>query len=82
MKYLPLLILLLAGCTNGYKTYSFPILPDDLKDCKFYRVDNEEGESLNIVRCPLSVTSTEYRQGKTRQTTVVIDGDTYQKVDK
>jgi hypothetical protein len=72
-----LFILGLTGCDNKYSTMNFPIIPDELKDCKFYNVQNEKGQSVNVVRCPNSATSTTYQVGKTRSTTVVIDGVEY-----
>lgn len=70
--------LLLAGCSNGYSEKKFPVLPDELKDCRFFYITNDKGESLTVVRCPISVTTTAYRQGKSTRTSVVIDGAEYE----
>ena len=71
----------LAGCSPGYESLGMPVLPDELKDCKFYRVSNGE-ISMRVVRCPNSTTSTTYTSGKTTRTDVVIDGMTYRPVEK
>lgn len=72
-------VIMLTGCEPSYeeKTQNFNLLPDELKDCKFYRVRGNTGSSLNIVRCPNSTVSTTYKSGKTTTTTVVIDGKKY-----
>ena len=73
-------VIMLTGCEPSYeeKTQNFTILPDELKDCKFYGVRSNTGSNLNIVRCPNSTTSTTYKSGKTTTTTVVIDGKNYE----
>lgn len=68
---------LLAGCENSYNTINFPVLPDELKDCKFFHVENSSGAHVCVVRCPNSTTSTTYTAGKMRTTSVVIDGVEY-----
>ena len=74
-----LCILTLTGCMeNGYQETSFPKLPTDLKDCKFFALYNSNGTFLNVVRCPNSQTSTTYQTGKATQSVIVIDGVTYQ----
>lgn len=73
-------VIMLAGCEPSYKekTQNFTILPDELKDCKFYDVRSNTGSNLKIVRCPNSTVSTTYNNGKTTLTTVVIDGKKYE----
>ena len=72
-------VVMLTGCEPSYeeKTQNFTLLPDELKDCKFYNVRSNTGSNLNIVRCPNSTVSTTYKSGKTTLTTVVIDGKKY-----
>ena len=53
------------------------IVPEELSDCTFTLMKNTDGESMRVVRCPNSTISTSYNVGKTRQTTVVIDGVEY-----
>ena len=82
MKLLMVIIgvIMLTGCEPSYenKTQNFTVLPDELKDCKFYNVRSNTGSNLNIVRCPNSQTSTTYSVGKSTATTVVIDGKNYE----
>jgi hypothetical protein len=68
---------ILAGCTPGVETMTYEVLPDDLKDCKFYLLKNSSGDRMRVVRCPNSVTTTTYTSGKSTITTVVIDGVEY-----
>ena len=71
---------LLTGCEPSYKDYteSFTNLPEGLKDCKIYGIQNGNYMSLSVVRCPNSTVSTTYKSGKTTTTTVVIDGKNYE----
>lgn len=71
----------LVGCSPSYESMSMPVLPDELKDCKFYYVSNG-GPYMRVVRCPNSSTSTTYTSGNTKRTDVVIDGVTYRPVEK
>lgn len=75
-----LLSLVLSACSDSYNTMDFPVVPEELKDCKFFSVSNSSGSHLKVVRCPNSQTSTTYIEGKVTKTTVVIDGATYEKV--
>lgn len=72
-------ILFIAACSPSAEVLNFPVLPAELKDCKFYRVSDGNLYSLRIVRCPNSTTATTYSEGKTTSTTVVIDGIEYVK---
>lgn len=80
MKKILLLIstLVLVGCNDSYKEHHFPVLPAELVDCKFFQLDNTQGMTISVARCPNSTTATTYQSGKTRRTTVVIDGVTYE----
>jgi hypothetical protein len=73
------LALALAGCSNGYKTTNFPVVPPELEDCKFFELTNEAGARIQVARCPNSITATTYKAGKSSASTVVIDGTTYEK---
>lgn len=57
------------------RTEAFPVLPDDLKDCKFYNISNGN-TMLHVVRCPNSSVSTQ-TSGKNPQNIIVIDGVSY-----
>lgn len=72
----------LAGCNkNTYESSGKYLLPDELSDCKIYVLQADGiGETLNVVRCPNSQTAVNYQSGKITTNTVVIDGETYQKV--
>jgi len=68
----------LGGCTKETKLESSDWeIPVELKDCQIFRMQNENGQYMRVMRCPSSVTSTSYKSGKTTQTAVVIDGVTY-----
>lgn len=56
----------IAGCSDpSANEYTPSAIPKDLLDCSFYKLKNEHGVVLHVVRCPLSSTSAEYRSGKT-----------------
>lgn len=57
----------LVGCSPSAteETAKFTVMPEGLKDCKIYRITPTGGDSLNVVRCPLSNTTTSYSSGKT-----------------
>ena len=73
-------VIMLTGCEPSYKDYteSFTNLPEGLKDCKIYGIQNGNSMSLSVVRCPNSTVSTnqEVAEGKVThvQTTTTIDG--------
>lgn len=76
MKYvlITLVAFTLLGCgasapqdrTLGY------ILPEELKDCKIFLIDNGLN-SMYVTRCPKSDTSTEWLQGIYSQSSSVIE---------
>jgi hypothetical protein len=71
--------LAITGCTPSAKDISEQYtLPEELSDCTITHLQGKY-TYLNVVRCPNSTTSTTYPVGKTTQTTVVIDGETYVK---
>jgi hypothetical protein len=67
--------LITVGCDAYVKQTEIAVtLPDGLKDCKFFTVKpNTDASVLNIVRCPNSSTSVNYRSGKSDFTTVTVD---------
>lgn len=74
--------LAITGCTPSAKDISEQYtLPEELSDCTITYLQGKY-TYLNVVRCPNSTTSTTYPVGKTTNTTVVIDGETYAKVEK
>lgn len=70
--------LLLAGCSPEAQVMNYPIVPDGLKDCKFFWISNGKS-GMQVARCPNSTTSTAYSSGKSQATAVVIDGEEYVK---
>ena len=78
MKHLILVfgILALAGCGPSAETRDFPILPDALKDCKFFRLSDGGGSTITVARCPNSTTTTR-QSDKAGTTSVIIDGKEY-----
>lgn len=71
--FLLALLVLITGCENAAKELKFPVLPPDLQDCKIYYLTNEKGFNITIARCPNSTTTTNYKQGKSSHSTVVVD---------
>lgn len=68
---------LLAACSPSVEeVVPVPanIMPEELKDCKFFRLQNEHGGSITVVRCPNSTVSTTQHQ-KNPVTTITIDGE-------
>lgn len=77
MKYLLIAALaVLAGCSPSAKVKSYPILPEELKDCKFFRLNDGEGGNITVARCPNS-TTTVRQNDKSGTTSVIIDGKEY-----
>lgn len=73
---------IISGCTNSAKEVLFPVLPQELKDCKVFFLTNEGGGALTVMRCPNATTSTSYTSGKSTVTSIVVDGVEYQPVPK
>jgi hypothetical protein len=69
-------LLALTGCGPSAEHKEFPILPDVLKDCKFYRLTDGNGASITVARCPNSTTTTR-QSDKAGTTSVIIDGKEY-----
>ena len=63
---------MLAACSPSYERQDFPVLPEELKDCKFFRVSNGT-YTINVVRCPNSDTGTTYMEGKVRRYVTTTD---------
>jgi hypothetical protein len=80
MKYIVMILaVVLAGCTPSAQEQTFPVVPEGLKDCKFYKLTDESANTIRVVRCPGSSTSMSYKTGKTRSNSIVIDGVEYTK---
>jgi hypothetical protein len=76
MNKLILLCVLLAitGCTPSAGQLDFPVLPDGLKDCKFFYIRDGGGTSITVARCPNSTTSV-VSGGKHKRTSITAEGD-------
>ena len=74
--------LAVAGCSDKVEERKFPAMPKELADCRVFYVQNSDGYSMSVVRCPNSATTADVRSGKTTQTTVTIDGVEYAPVAK
>lgn len=82
---------LLLGCAQTDSTttsYYQNSLKDDplFKDCIAkdvpYVINHIRLDSITVVRCPNSITTTKETSGKDKQTTIVIDGITYERKEK
>ena len=50
-------LLAITGCTPSANQLDFPVLPDGLKDCKFFYLRDGSGTNITVARCPNSATS-------------------------
>jgi len=70
-------VVLLAGCNEPAATQlDYPVLPEELKDCKFFNLSRGAGTYITVGRCPNSTTTVQMSD-KARTTTVLIDGKEY-----
>jgi len=77
MKYFLIVALaVLAGCSPDAQVKHYPVMPDELKDCKFFRLTDGDGGSITVARCPNS-TTTVRQTDKPGTTSVIIDGKEY-----
>ena len=69
-------VLVLTACDvepyNKELTQTYP-LPDGLEDCKIYYLQNKSGNSLKVVRCPNSSTTTQWQAGKIQASATVTE---------
>lgn len=71
-----IMVLLLSGCETSSTEVKYDSMPPELSDCKTFYI-RRGLNSITVMRCPGSTTSTTYSTGKTSNTTVTIDGITY-----
>lgn len=64
---------MLAACSPSYEQKHYPVLPEELKDCRFFQITSGSGAYITVVRCPNSSTTTRYSYGKTMAQTVVVE---------
>ena len=75
--------IVLAGCSPAANQLTFPIVPPELADCKFYHLRSGDlGAGITVARCPNSTTTTQYKSGKTTKNVIVVDGVEYEAVEK
>ena len=72
------LALLATGCERSIEVADYP-LPQELSDCKLFRLSDGHGSDITVARCPNSTTSTTFRQGKHDESAIVVDGDVPQR---
>ena len=71
-----LVIVSLVGCEKSTEEISGTFnMPEELKDCKMYRLCSER-RCVTVVRCPLSSTTTTYNCGKTTCSSMTVEVDT------
>lgn len=65
---------MLSGCEKETKeSTSSYALPEGMQDCRIYQMQGQNGESMTVVRCPLSSTTTDYHSGKTTRSVSVLE---------
>ena len=65
-------LLVLCGCTPKYDQLDFAVLPDGLKDCKFFYLFDGKGNNMKVARCPNS-TTTVVSNGKYKAESLVVE---------
>jgi hypothetical protein len=71
-KVIIVLAVMLSGCYPSARELDFPVVPEGLSDCKFYRLSSAV-DYVTVVRCPNSSTSTNWRAGKATRSAVVVE---------
>ena len=65
-------LLTMVGCTPKASQLDFPVLPDGLKDCKFFYLRDGSGTNITVARCPNSATSV-VSGGKSKRTSIAVE---------
>ncbi len=71
--FITLCATLLMGCTPSATVKSYPVMPDELKDCKFFLLIDDIGAHIVVARCPNSTTTVK-NNNKAGTTSVIVDG--------
>jgi hypothetical protein len=71
-----LALALLTGCEPSATPRNFSVLPEELKDCKFFELNDSGGGRVTVGNCPNSTTTVQMGN-KARTTTVLINGKEY-----
>jgi hypothetical protein len=67
-------LLVITGCTPRAGQLDFSVLPDELKDCKFFYLRDGSGNNITVARCPNSATSV-VSGGKQKRTSITAEGE-------
>lgn len=73
---------LVAGCNQETREVKYEKLPDELRDCKTFYIQDSKLANLYVMRCPNSTTSVQHQSGKQTIRTVTIDGVEYELKEK
>lgn len=65
-------VFILVSCTRQTSETQEFILPEGLKDCRIFRMDNGQLTQVIVVRCPNSSTTVKYN-GKHSWETITVD---------
>lgn len=83
-----LLVASMAACSPGVTegiNLSSDKIPEELRDCKFYRIEDDSGFVLRVIRCPNSATGASWKVGKHRAYSSTMEAttpDTAEKVNE
>lgn len=66
---------ILTACSNSYSEINYPNIPNELKSCKFYFINNEQGSNMHVAYCPGATTTTINESEEAP--VVTINGKTY-----
>ena len=67
-------LLTMVGCTPSASQLDFPVLPEGLKDCKFFYLRDGSGTNITVARCPNSATSV-VSGSKSKRTSITTEGE-------
>ena len=75
MKVISILLMtgILAACTPSAKPKVDLVWPEGFQDCKAYNLQDSNGSSLIVIRCPNSSVSVNQQSGKTRKTVTIVE---------
>ncbi|MBP9779706.1 hypothetical protein KBD33_03745 [Candidatus Gracilibacteria bacterium] len=71
----------LSACINDASIANYPVLPEGLKDCHFYKLSSKSEPNIMVVRCPNSTTSVTTDE-KNPKTIITIDRDAKERIPK
>lgn len=71
-------VALLAGCESGViEGLDLPKnkIPEELRECKFYSIDDDRGNRIRVVRCPNSSTGAAWKSGKSMRYSATVEAN-------